>query len=212
MTLMRNRMHFVLWMLLILFLLSMTIGGLVGGANIIDEIFGRVNPADAIGVVDGTRITPDEFMRAVNQRMEQYRSNGQELDERQMHDIRNEVWDNYVQDILLYQKIDELELIASDDEILYHLRNNPPVFDRAKYEQAINNPQGNEWVQIEQFMKNTYVPNYKLQQFIASSVIVTNNDVRKNYIKENVAYTIEGIHVIGLKLKDDLAGPFFQLT
>jgi len=220
MTLMRNRMHFVLWMLLILFLLSMTIGGLVGGANIIDEIFGRVNPADAIGVVDGTRITPDEFMRAVNQRMEQYRSNGQELDERQMHDIRNEVWDNYVQDILLYQKIDELELIASDDEVLYHLRNNPPpfllqnptfltdgVFDRAKYEQAINNPQGNEWVQIEQFMKNTYVPNYKLQQFIASSVIVTNHDVRKNYIKENIAYTIEGIHVIGLKLKDDLAEP-----
>jgi len=220
MTTMRNRMHIVLWMLLILFLLSMTIGGLVGGVNIIDEIFGRVNPADAIGVVDGTRITPDEFMRAVNQRIGQYRSDGQELDERQMHDIRNEIWDNYVQDILLYQKIDELELTASDDEVLYHLRNNPPqfllqdptfltegVFDRTKYDQAINNPQGNEWVQIEQFMKNTYVPNYKLQQFIASGVIVTNSEVKENYIKENVDYTIEGIHVIGLKLKDDFAEP-----
>ena len=68
MTTMRNRMHFVLWMLLIMFLLSMTIGGLVGGANIIDQIFGRINPADAIGVVNGTRITPDEFARAVNRR------------------------------------------------------------------------------------------------------------------------------------------------
>ena len=220
MTSMRNRMHFVLWMLLIMFLLSMTIGGLVGGANIIDQIFGRINPADAIGVVNGTRITPDEFARAVNLRMGQYRSGGQEPNEQQLYSIRNEVWDNYVQDILLYQKIDELGLTASDEEVLYHLKNNPPqfllqdptfstdgVFDQAKYAQAINNPQGNEWVEIEQFMKNTYIPNYKLQQYIASSVIVTNDEVLKQYIKDNVDYTIEGIHVIGQKLKDEVDEP-----
>ncbi len=220
MTTMRNRMHFVLWMLLIMFLLSMTIGGLVGGANIIDQIFGRINPADAIGVVNGKRITPDEFTRAVNLRMGQYRSGGQEPNEQQLYSIRNEVWDNYVQDILLYQKIDELELTASDEEVLYHLKNNPPqfllqdpifstdgVFDRAKYEQAINNPQGNEWVEIEQFMEITFIPNYKLQQYIASSVIVTNDEVLKHYIKDNVDYTIEGIHVIGQKLKDEVDEP-----
>ena len=220
MTSMRNRMHFVLWMLIIMFLLSMTIGGLVGGANIIDQIFGRINPADAIGVVNGTRITPDEFARAVNLRMGQYRSGGQEPNEQQLYSIRNEVWDNYVQDILLYQKIDELGLTASDEEVLYHLKNNPPqfllqdptfstdgVFDQAKYAQAINNPQGNEWVEIEQFMKNTYIPNYKLQQYIASSVIVTNDEVQKQYIKDNVDYTIEGIHVIGQKLKDEVDEP-----
>ena len=220
MTTMRNRMHFVLWMLLIMFLLSMTIGGMVGGANIIDQIFGRINPADAIGVVNGKRITPDEFTRAVNLRMGQYRSGGQEPNEQQLYSIRNEVWDNYVQDILLYQKIDELELTASDEEVLYHLKNNPPqfllqdpifstdgVFDRVKYEQAINNPQGNEWVEIEQFMKITFIPNYKLQQYIASSVIVTNDEVLKHYIKDNVDYTIEGIHVIGQKLKDEVDEP-----
>ena len=220
MTSMRNRMHFVLWMLLIMFLLSMTIGGMVGGANIIDQIFGRINPADAIGVVNGKRITPDEFTRAVNLRMGQYRSGGQEPNEQQLYSIRNEVWDNYVQDILLYQKIDELGLTASDEEVLYHLKNNPPqfllqdptfstdgVFDQAKYAQAINNPQGNEWVEIEQFMKNTYIPNYKLQQYIASSVIVTNDEVQKQYIKDNVDYTIEGIHVIGQKLKDEVDEP-----
>jgi len=206
--------------LLIMFLLSMTIGGMVGGANIIDQIFGRINPADAIGVVNGKRITPDEFTRAVNLRMGQYRSGGQEPNEQQLYSIRNEVWDNYVQDILLYQKIDELELTASDEEVLYHLKNNPPqfllqdpifstdgVFDRAKYEQAINNPQGNEWVEIEQFMKITFIPNYKLQQYIASSVIVTNDEVLKHYIKDNVDYTIEGIHVIGQKLKDEVDEP-----
>ena len=43
MTSIRERMHVVLWSLLFLFLLSMTVGGLVGGANIIDELFGNVN-------------------------------------------------------------------------------------------------------------------------------------------------------------------------
>ena len=220
MTSMRERMHVVLWALLILFLLSMTIGGLVGGANIIDQIFGRINPADAIGVVDGTTITPDEFIRAVNLRVEQYRSSGQDPDERLLHNIRNEVWENYIQDILVYQKIDEIGLTATDEEVLHHLRNNPPqfllqdptfltdgVFDPAKYEQAINNPQGNEWVEIEQFMKNTYIPNYKLQQYIASSVVVTNDEVYNQYIKDNVDYTIEGIHVVGRKLQDEVAQP-----
>ena len=35
MTMMRERMHVVLWALLAVFLLSMAIGGLVGGADIL---------------------------------------------------------------------------------------------------------------------------------------------------------------------------------
>ena len=46
MTTIRNRSHVFLWALLILFLLSMSVGGLVGGANIIDQLLGRVNPTD----------------------------------------------------------------------------------------------------------------------------------------------------------------------
>ena len=48
MTSMRERMHIVLWTLLALFLLSMTVGGLVGGANIIDQLFGNTNPQTTI--------------------------------------------------------------------------------------------------------------------------------------------------------------------
>ena len=220
MTSMRERMHIVLWALLVLFLLSMTIGGMVGGANILDTIFGRVSPSDAIGIVDGEIISPDDFIRAVNLRAEQYRNNGQETDERLMYNIRNEVWDNYIRDILVYKKIDELELNVSDEEVVYHLKNNPPpflvqdptfqtdgVFDPEKYTQAVNNPVGNEWVEIENFMKNTYIPNYKLQQYIASGVIVTNDDVKEQYIKDNVEYTIEGIHVVSRKLQDESPNP-----
>ena len=53
MTQLRERMQIVLWALLILFVLSMSIGGLVGGANIIDQLLGRVNPSEAIGSING---------------------------------------------------------------------------------------------------------------------------------------------------------------
>ena len=53
MTSIRERMQVVLWTLLILFLLSMTVGGLVGGANIIDQLIGNTNPQTTIAKING---------------------------------------------------------------------------------------------------------------------------------------------------------------
>jgi hypothetical protein len=220
MTTMRTRMHIFLWAILILFVLSISIGGLVGGANIIDQLFGRVDPATAIGVVNGQKIPPDEFSRAVSARLEQIRDNGRGLTDRDFEQARNQVWDEYIRDILIYQSIDDLDISASDVEVLYHLQNIPPpflvsdpvfqtdgAFDQGKYDQAINNPAGNEWVQIEQFMKSTYLPNIKLQEMINADVMVTVDDVWSSYIKQHVNYTIDGIHVTTNSVQDDVSDP-----
>ena len=44
---MRTRMKVILWILLILFIGSMSVGGLVGGADIVNQLFGRVDPSKA---------------------------------------------------------------------------------------------------------------------------------------------------------------------
>ena len=217
---MRNRMHIFLWAILILFLLSISIGGLVGGANIIDQLFGRVDPATAIGVVNGQKIPPDEFSRAVSARLEQIRDSGRDLTDRDFEQSRNQVWDDYIRDILIYQSIDELDITVSDEEVLYHLQNIPPPFlvsdlafqtdgqfDQEKYDQAINNPVGNEWGQIEQFMKSTYLPNIKLQEMISADVMITEADIWSSYIKQYVNYTIDGIHVTTNSVQDDVSDP-----
>ena len=217
---MRNRMHIFLWAILILFLLSISIGGLVGGANIIDQLFGRVDPATAIGVVNGQKIPPDEFSRAVSARLEQIRDGGRDLTDRDFEQSRNQVWDDYIRDILIYQSIDELDITVSDVEVLYHLQNIPPPFlvsdptfqtdgqfDQEKYDQAINNPVGNEWGQIEQFMKSTYLPNIKLQEMINADVMITEADIWSSYIKQYVNYTIDGIHVTTNSVQDDVSDP-----
>ncbi len=209
MTKMRTKMHIVLWAVLILFLLSMTVGGLVGGANILDELLGRTNPADAIGVINGEKIPPDFFNQLVNQQLEQYRTGGQTVSDQMLESTRNQVWDNIIRENLVAVAIEELGITATDEEVLYHLQNNPPQFlttmpafqtngqfDMQKYLSAVNNPEGNEWAPVEQIMKNNVIPNYKLQKMLFSSISVTDSEIREEYIRRNVDYTIDAIHVV----------------
>ena len=220
MTTMRNRMHVFLWAILILFILSISIGGLVGGANIIDQLFGRVDPSTAIGVINGQKISPDDFSRAVSARLEQVRASGREITDRDFDQARKQVWDDFIREILISQSIKKLEISATNQEVLFHLQNIPPPFlisdptfqtngefDQTKYEQAINNPNGNEWTQIEQFMKDTYIPNIKLQEMVNADLIITNEDVWESYIKQHVNYTIDGVHITTNAVKDDVIEP-----
>ena len=59
-TKMRNRMQVVMWTILVLFVTSMAIGGLVGGASI-GDIFGQQN-GNHIGSLNGKPILFDNGM------------------------------------------------------------------------------------------------------------------------------------------------------
>jgi parvulin-like peptidyl-prolyl isomerase len=220
MTSIRNRMHVVLWGLLIIFLLSMTVGGLVGGADIIDQLFGRVSPSSAIGTVNGEIISPEFFSRLVSNRIDQARANGQTIDDRTLDQTRKQVWDNIIRDYLVAQKVEELQIEASNDEVIYHLKNNPPAFlksnpqfqtlgefDQTKYDLAISNPEGHEWAPIEQFMKNTFIPDYKLRQILFSSISATQDEIRDEFIKRNVEFTIEALHITNSMIDSDSLKP-----
>ena len=113
MTTMREKMHVVLWTLLALFLLSMTIGGLVGGANIIDQIFGNINPQTTIASINGELISPDQFNNLVNQQINSIKSSGQTLNDFQIKRARDKAWDNLIQDVLVTQEVKKLNLSAS---------------------------------------------------------------------------------------------------
>ncbi len=117
MTTLRTRMTVVLWALLFFFVLSMSIGGLVGGANIIDQIVGRVDPNRVIARVNGQDISPDYFNNLVNQQINQARSGGQQINDAMYERARNTAWDNMVQEVLVSSEIERLELTATDEEV-----------------------------------------------------------------------------------------------
>ncbi|MBC8346663.1 MAG: peptidylprolyl isomerase [Candidatus Marinimicrobia bacterium] len=218
MTTLRNRMHVVLWALLALFVLSMTVGGLVGGANIIDQLLGRVSPSEAIGAVNGDLITPDQFNQAVNARLEAVRNSGSQVTDPQMDAIREEVWNAFIEERLTEQAIVDLGISVADDEIIYQLENNPPIeiqrlffanneFDRDTYNQALNTPGMIDWAPIESWMRHFYIPRFKLQQFINMSAIVSQEDVRDEFIKRNTDFTISALHITNNAVEDLVEAP-----
>ena len=218
MTTLRNRMHVVLWTLLALFLLSMTVGGLVGGANIIDQLLGRVNPAEAIGSVNGSKITPSQFNQAVNARMEAIRNSGTEVSDQHLERVREEVWNSFIEERLTEQAIEDLDITISNDEILFHLENNPPMdiqrlfmanntFDEETYRQALNTPGMIDWTPIEAWMREFYLPRFKLQQYINVSAVVSDQDVHEEFIKRNTDFTISALHVVPAAVEDRVTDP-----
>lgn len=218
MTMLRNRMHVVLWALLVLFLLSMTVGGLVGGANIIDQLLGRVNPAEAIGLVNGNKITPNQFNQAVNAQMDAMRNSGSPISDRDLERVRNQVWNGFIEEFLTKEAIDDLDITVSDQEIIYHLENNPPidiqrlfyennVFNEENYQQALKTPGMIDWTPIEAWMKDYYIPRFKLQQYISMSSVVSENDIKEEFIKRNIDYTISALHITNTSIKDKVAKP-----
>ena len=223
MTMMRERMHVVLWALLAVFLLSMAIGGLVGGADILSHLSGRVDPGRVIARINGLDISPDRFSQLVSQQLEQTRASGQKVNDFQIQRARDTAWDNLLQDILVSQEVERMEITASDEEVLFHLTSNPPPFLQAneqfqtdgkfdidKYKTAISNPQGDEWVRIEDFMRTTFIPNYKLQQYLNQSVVITNRELRTEFIKKNINYTVDAIHITGASVPKEKSEPSLQ--
>lgn len=205
----RTKMHFILWGLLIMFLGSMTVGGLVGGANILDEIFGwsDEDPRTAIAIVNGELIPPDMFFQTVQNRRELLRQQGQEISEQEYDQLYDEIWDELVQIAVIDQKVEELGITVTDDEIFYELESNPPqvfqtvpdfqtdgVFDKEKYLAALYNPQGDEWLYWEAITRD-FLPRKKLFDQIRYSMTVTDLEVRQEYIIQNVNHTLSGVAV-----------------
>jgi len=196
----------------------MTVGGLVGGANIIDQLLGRVNPSEAIGSINGSKITPDQFNQAVSIRLESLRNSGIEISDQQLNNIREEVWNSFVEERLTEQAIEDLKINVTDDEILYHLENNPPPdiqrlfytnneFNEQNYRQALNTPGLMDWNPIETWMRDFYLPRFKLQEYINMSAVVSEKDVREEFIKRNNEYTISAIHVTNSSIDNQTEPP-----
>ena len=74
----RDGNRVILWILLITFVGSLAIGGVLGGADIIDIISGRSKLIDAAGMVNGESIKSQDYFNYINLRYDQVRTQGAE--------------------------------------------------------------------------------------------------------------------------------------
>ncbi|HDP67251.1 MAG TPA: hypothetical protein ENN20_01980 [Candidatus Marinimicrobia bacterium] len=199
----RDNTHIILWALLIMFVLSMTIGGLVGGADITD-LFSRSRRLQGkAGVVNGNELDGMYYSRLVQQQLEEYRESGQEITEAVVENIGDQIWQSFINETLIDKEIKRLNLEVTSAELYEYLMQYPPEFltsqevfqtdgkfDRQKYINALTNVQGDEWINIEQYLFSM-LRFQKIQLLIENLPVISEFEVREEYMRTKVPFTLE---------------------
>ena len=213
---MRSQMQVVMWTILVLFVTSMVIGGLVGGASISD-IFGQ-RQGNEVGSLNGKPILYEDFNQMVSNEINRLDAlSGKEISDEEREYVRAVVWERLLADLIVQEQIENNNIKVGDSEVLFQLQNNPPPFlqnseafqtdgrfDFEKYLDAVLNPSSIDWRPVEQFMQEIYLPSYKLQQYITNSISISPEDIRKNYEQRFVDYEIEVLHITKKSLEKNL--------
>tara|TARA_B100000212_G_scaffold92399_1_gene67816 strand:+ start:1537 stop:3360 length:1824 start_codon:yes stop_codon:yes gene_type:complete len=208
-------MQVVMWTILVLFVTSMAIGGLVGGASITDIFGGR--QGNEVGSLNGKPILFEDFNQLVSNEINRLDSqSGRQISDEEREYIRAVVWERLIADLIVQDQIETNKIVVGDEEVLFQMKNNPPPFlqnseafqsfgrfDLEKYLDAVLNPGQIDWKPIEDFMQNVYLPSYKLQQYISNSAAITTDDVFENYKKRFLNYKIEVLHVTEKAIDQD---------
>lgn len=209
-------MQVVMWTILVLFVTSMVIGGLVGGASISD-IFGQ-RQGNEVGSLNGKPILYEDFNQMVSNEINRLDAlSGKEISDEEREYVRAVVWERLLADLIVQEQIENNNIKVGDSEVLFQLQNNPPPFlqnseafqtdgrfDFEKYLDAVLNPSSIDWRPVEQFMQEIYLPSYKLQQYITNSISISPEDIRKNYEQRFVDYEIEVLHITKKSLEKNL--------
>jgi len=195
MTKMREKTVVVLGILLFAFLALIVVEW---GSE--STIFRPKEQTGVIASINGQDIHYEQFVRAYEQQIEQYKQqSGQEPPENQFEYLRNQVWENMVREVLVTQEIEKRGIKATNKEIVHYIYNEPPElikqnqsfqndkgeFDNAKYQAALNDANADAfWRQVENYLRAS-LPYQKFQDEFDATAMVTEGEVRDDYVKRN---------------------------
>ncbi|MCB9210290.1 MAG: peptidylprolyl isomerase [Ignavibacteriales bacterium] len=174
------------------------------------------NRSNYVGSINGQEISYQEFSNLVEQyRKNQVAQTGQEIPESQMDAFRDQVWDNLVSQKLISAKIKDLGIVVTDEEIVSTITGpNPPQiitqyfvdstgqFNRAAYDQAILDPQNKEaMLQTEELVRQQLIQQ-KLTSFLNASVVVSDAEVKRKFVEQNVKMSADYVLVDANTMND----------
>jgi peptidyl-prolyl cis-trans isomerase D len=153
-----------------------------------------------VGSINGKEISYQEYSNLVEQyRKEQAQRSGQEIPETQMDAFRDQVWESLVSQKLIEEKVKQLGLTVTDQEIADVIQGpNPPQiitqyfvdstgkFNRQAYDRAIYDPQNKKnMVQVEEMVRQQLLQQ-KLTSFLDASIVISDDDIKNAYVAQNV--------------------------
>ncbi len=160
---------------------------------------------DTVGEVNGQKITYRQFSEILRRAIEGQRSqSGREVDPETERQIRSQVWNTLVGQLLIEEEIERLGITVTNQEIIDLVRGpNPPediinmfrdstgAFNRAAYDRAIADPQNRQaWVEVEERLRQQ-LRQQKLQSLLFATVGVTEEEIRQRFRDRNTTLEAE---------------------
>ena len=176
---------------------------------------------NTVGSVNGQELTYEMYSDMFQNLYQTERARlNNDLNESQVANLREMVWERFVQQVLFEEEMKRLNIAVSDSEIVYQIRhypleeikNNPGFqtngqFDWDKYYASFANPQI-PWYQIEEYYRQQVLPYQKLQDIITSTVRVSESEIEEEYYNSNMKAKVSFLEIPFAKFTD----PDYQFT
>ncbi|MBD3377713.1 hypothetical protein GF406_21975 [candidate division KSB1 bacterium] len=175
---------------------------------------------NVIAKVEGQEIPYDEFYQNYQNELRAYRERtGADPEGYQLQQIENQVFESLVQQRLLGEIVSDMDLEASDGEIVDEIYNHPPeflktqpafldsngVFQMEAYQRALSDPQTN-WAPIENYLRVT-LPLNKLQYMFNATALVTDDEAFLEYKRRNAKAKVDYVLYSLTQFAQDVSEP-----
>lgn len=177
---------------------------------------GRSKQSNVVGEVNGKKLLYPQFTEMYQQLFQEQkaRSGKTEFSDVELQQMRNQVWERFVQQTLFAEEMEKLGISVSDSEIVYQIYNYPledfkqhpsfqtnGIFDINKYHASFNNPQI-PWRQVEDIYRNQ-IPFIKLQNIITSTARISEEEIHDAFEKSNLKAKAEYLSILPRQFESD---------
>ena len=190
MKVMRKLTKQILWIVIVAF-----VGTIIFAWGM--EFSAKKRKGGILATINGQDINLTAFQNLYDQTLKETEQSKGEVDDQTAGQIREEVWNRLVNEVLLQQETKKRGITVTDAETFEYLKRFPPKeirenkafltpegkFDYQKYLQALADPRI-PWEQVEPYVRSNLTLS-KLQQSVIGLVRVTDEEVRQFYIDDN---------------------------
>lgn len=158
---------------------------------------GNVFTRTTIGKINGRKVDVRVFDQRVQNLVAQQQQQGQTMGLDEVEQVRNQVWDQVVQEYLLQGEYRRLGLRISDDEVAEAIRNVPPPeaqglaqfqtngqFDLDKYHRWLRSAEGQAFVPALEFQYRDQLLQAKLFRSVVADVFLSDATLWERYRDE----------------------------
>jgi len=225
MTQLRSQMKVILWILVFAFLATIVFSWGMGGFKSRDK-------PGIIGVIDGYEVTYEEFDNRIRLAYDNVmRQSEGEPDENKIKRLREETWNNDIDEILRANEAKRLGIKVTDEEVAYVVQNYPPQeiqqvetfqkngkFDLQLYQDFLREPQALRYLlDIERRVK-TFLIDQELNFLVAQCTDVPIGEVRDEYLRQTATAKLkflvllrENFEIDSAEITDRMMRHYYQL-